>query len=149
MQAHPGQGVFIRATPDAVFEYVADLSRHKEWAADTVNAMPHEEGPVAVGKRYHSDNHFQLGDVHDELEVTIYEPPRRFGFIARGPKADVDHLFVLTPTNDGTDVQRVITVLRAPLMLRLFLPVADLLFGKASNTKSLAQLKAKLEMPGS
>ena len=141
----PSNGVFIRATPDAVFAYVADLSRHKEWAADTVNTVPHEEGPVAVGKRYRSDNHFQLGDVHDELEVTIYDPPRRFGFVARAPNMDVDHLFVLTPANDGTDVQREITVLRAPLMAKLFLPIANMLFAKASNTKSLNQLKAKLE----
>src|SRR6266567_436412 len=110
----PSQSVSIHATPEKVFGYIADLPSHKEWAADTLNVVALSDGPVAVGTRYRSDNHFQLGDVHDELEITVYEPARRFGFIARGPQAHVDHLFVLTPQDGATNVERIITVVRAP-----------------------------------
>lgn len=146
----PSETVFINRKPEEVFAYVSDLPRHKEWAADTVDPVPVGDGPVGVGKRYVSNNHFRMGDVRDELEVDVYDSPRRFGFIATAPNYDVQHEFILTPQRGGTSVERVITVARAPFWFKLILPIADLAFAKASNTKSLQQLKGRLElMPSS
>lgn len=145
----PHSSIFINAKPEEVFAYIAELPRHKEWAADTVNPVPLSDGPVGVGKRYRSNNHFVLGDVTDELEVTAYNPPRRFAFTASAPNAGLSHEFNLRPQDGGTLLERVITVDRMTLLFKLIFPIEYLLVGRPSNNKSMQQLKARLEQRAS
>ena len=141
----PSRSVFINAGPEEVFTYIADLPRHKEWAADTVNPVPLSGGPVVVGKRYRSQNHFALGDTTDDIEITLYDPPRRFGFSAHSAEADVEHEFILSPQDGGTLMERVITMKRTTLPFKIIFPLAYLLVGRPSDIKSMNQLKARLE----
>jgi uncharacterized protein YndB with AHSA1/START domain len=140
--------VQIAAAPERVFEYLSDLAKHGEWTADPAAIVAQDGSPVAPGKRYVSNATFMGRAVQDQLEVTVVEPPKRFGFVARGPQAVVDHVFTLRRGMDGTHVERVSTVLQMPLWLKLAFPLLYLLVGKKSDAASLGQLKSRIEAAG-
>ncbi len=102
---------WIPAPPEEVFSYVADMTRHHEWALDEITVTPVTPGPVRLGSRFTSVGK-QLGkEWPSQLEVTAYEPPRRFEFTATGgplpsPEGDPHrHEFLLTAENGGTRLE--------------------------------------------
>jgi len=142
--------VFIKTPPEIVFEYVSDLSRHPEWSGANLTIQETSPGPVAVGKEYisHGDVANQK-DRPNQLRVSEYEPPARFGFIAKDPDfGDVPHTFVFTPKDGGTLLERKVTLTLPPLMAFAFQFFIRPLVGKPLMDKSLTRLKAKLEATG-
>jgi len=137
--------VQIAAPPERVFAYLSDLSRHGDWTADPASIVAQDPSPIAPGKRYVSTATFMGRQVVDQLEVTVVEGPRRFGFVARAPQAVVDHVFTLSAAASGTQVERVTTVLAMARWLKLAFPLVYLLVGKKSDATSLGRLKARLE----
>ena len=141
----PTTSIVANAAPDKVFGYLADLPRHEEWAADPARPEPVNGDAVAVGKQYVSHNGHRGKPVEDQLEVTVYDPPARFGFTAAGPELSMEHVFNLRPQEGGTLVERVSTVARMPLPFMLIFPLIYRMMAKPSAIKSMAQLKAKCE----
>ena len=45
------ESVKVARTPEEVFDYVADLSRHVEWQAQIVDVRVDTDGPTRVGSR--------------------------------------------------------------------------------------------------
>ena len=91
--------VVIQATPETVFNYVSDLTRHPEWSGGKLKIEALTAGPVAVGSGYKS-----YGEVAgqknrpNELRVTHYEPPTHFVFTAQDPDfGEVVNEFKFTP----------------------------------------------------
>ena len=141
----PVATVHVHASPDAVFAYLSDLSRHREWTAEPSAADPVDDAPVAKGKRYASNNMFMGKPLVDNLEVTVVEPPTRFGFVARGPQAVVDHVFTVRAEGADTVVERTSTVVQMPTFLKLIFPLIYAIIGRKSDQKSLQQFKDRVE----
>ena len=141
----PVATVHVHASPDAVFAYLSDLSRHREWTAEPSAADPVDDAPVAKGKRYASNNMFMGKPLVDNLEVTVVEPPTRFGFVARGPQAVVDHVFTVRAEGADTVVERTSTVVQMPAFLKLIFPLIYAVIGRKSDQKSLQQFKDRVE----
>ncbi len=144
----PVATVRVHASPETVFAYLSDLSRHREWTAEPSAADAVDDAPVAPGKRYASNNMFMGKPLVDNLEVTVLEPPRRFGFIARGPQAVVDHVFTLRADGGDTVVERTTTVVQMPAFLKLIFPLIYAVVGRKSDAKSLGQFKERVESMG-
>jgi uncharacterized protein YndB with AHSA1/START domain len=139
--------VLIRAKPEAVFGYVADLTRHPEWSGGKLKIEPVTPGPVAVGSRYRS-----AGDVAgqkdrpNELRVTDYQPPSRFTFVANDPDfGDVPHEFTFQPQAGETLIKRTVTVTLPPLRAFVFRTFIQPLVGRPMMDKAFAALKTRLE----
>ncbi len=138
--------VLLHAPPEEVFAYVSDLMRHPEWSGGPLKIERVSSGPIAVGSEYRS-----LGGEKErlnELRVTRYEPPARFTFVAKDPRADITHEFTFRPQAAGTLMERAVTATMPPLAAFMFRYVLYPRRGKPLMDKALAALKAKFERPG-
>jgi len=74
-----------------VFALLTDVERVPEWQASAVES--HADEPLTEGVRILERRHFLGHDAETELEVTAFEPGRRFALrTLRGPvKLSIDH----------------------------------------------------------
>ena len=139
--------VMIKAQPDSVFNYVADLTQHPEWSGGRLRIEALSPGPVAVGSRYrsHGDVAGQK-DRPNQLRVTHYQPSSSFVFVAQDPDfGEVTHEFTFNPADGGTLMERAVSMDMSPLTAIMFKFVVRPLIGKPMMDKSLAALRSKLE----
>lgn len=101
--------VTAACTPEAAFAYVADIKTHSLWSPDNIRVLEAPQTP-GLGARYRTVG-FSIvakSDVEADLEVTAFEPPTRFVFVARnGPRA-FENTFTFTPSDGGTLIERTI-----------------------------------------
>jgi len=138
--------VLINAKPDAVFAYIADLTKHGEWNSGLlIEAVT--TGPARVGSQYRSRGVvLNQKDRPNELRVARYEPTTRFAFAAQDPDfKEVTHEFTFKPQGGGTLLERTVTTNLPPLVAFGFRTFIFPLVGKPGMEKSHAALKAKLE----
>jgi len=85
-----------------VFALLTDVERVPDWQASAVES--HADEPIAEGVRILERRHFLGHDAETELEVTVFEPGRRFALrTLRGPvKLSIDH--ELEERDGGTSV---------------------------------------------
>jgi uncharacterized protein YndB with AHSA1/START domain len=135
-----------RPAPE-VFAYLSDLTRHGEWSPTGLRVEPIAPGPVAVGGRYRSFG-FNLGrQFENQLEITEFEPPKRFGFRAQTQIGSrlFRHTFVLTPTAAGVRVDRII---EEPKVGVIFGLLAWIVIPPRRQRKTLKLLKSRIETLG-
>jgi hypothetical protein len=133
----------IKAAPEQVFAYVADMPRHGEWAAHDLTVNQTSEGAAGLGATYASVGH-QFGTQRETQTVTSYETGKRFAFDAKGSIGVVRHAFDLSTTDGGTRVVKSMEVIKPSLMARLMAPM----IGKQTRkglALDLERIKAKLE----
>jgi uncharacterized protein YndB with AHSA1/START domain len=92
--------VRIGRPPADVFRYLTDVERAPEWQASAVEVSP--EGAIGVGTRIREIRNFLGRRAESTLEVTEYEPGRRFSLrVVLGPLPfEVRH--ALAPDGEGT-----------------------------------------------
>ena len=137
--------VFINATPEDVFAYVSDLSKHGEWADDPLEITAADEADIAVGKRYRSTVEFRGKTVIGEQTVTEYEPSRRFAFHVEDSTSKHDHTFTFTPQDEGTLMERTAIGQWSFGTWLLAATIGGLLIGKPAMKSAFAKLKERLE----
>jgi uncharacterized protein YndB with AHSA1/START domain len=117
--AHSSVETWVPCDREKCFDYVADFSRHPEWATNRVDIAPLDDGVKGgVGARFRAVGHQAGRDWPSELEVTVYDRPSAFEFTATGgpigtPEDDPHrHTFTFTPDKGGT---RMVLARRDPL----------------------------------
>jgi hypothetical protein len=141
--------ILVSTPLQPAFAYVSDLTRHPEWSGGELKIEAVTPGPVAVGKEYRSRGEVAVQkDRPNTVRVSVYEPPRRYGFIANDPDfGDVSHVFTFTKQGDGVLIERAMTVSLSPIVALAFRFLIYPFVGRPSMNKSLARLKEKLERP--
>jgi uncharacterized protein YndB with AHSA1/START domain len=86
--------VEIACPPENVFAALTDLEHLPEWQSSALAAEA--DGPLAVGARIREQRRLMGRELDNELEVSAYDPPRRFALEGRsGPvPLSVDHELV-------------------------------------------------------
>lgn len=140
--------ILIKAQPDVVFAYVADLTKHGEWNNGLLIEVL-TTGPVRVGSHYRSRGVvLNQKDRPNELRVTRHDPNTHFAFAAQDPDfKEVMHEFTFSAQAGGTLVERRITTNLPALAAIAFRTFIFPLIGKPSAEKSHLALKTKLEQP--
>jgi ligand-binding SRPBCC domain-containing protein len=93
------------------FGYVADMTRHPEWANDPLTVERTDGGPVGVGTRFRAVGHQAGKEWPSDLTVTGFDPPSRFEFTATGGPIGTTadrlhrHEFLLTAGDGGTWIE--------------------------------------------
>jgi hypothetical protein len=139
--------ILVHAPLQLAFDYVSDLTRHPEWSGGELKVEAVSPGPIVVGKEYFSRG--QVGiqkDRPNTVQVTAYEPPHKFGFVANDPDfGKVSHVFTFTEQSGGVLVERTMTVNLNPLIALGFRFFVYPLIGSPSMNKAMVRLKTKLE----
>lgn len=138
-----GRSITIKASPEAVFDYVSDLTRHGEWSAQPMKIAVN--GPLQPGTTYTSGAHF-MGSIPGKGQILEADRPRRFTFDAADSSGHYKWYFNITPEGDGVRLDYGFERLSAPLPFLLlqgvfFWPV----FGNKWAGQSLERIKAKVE----
>ena len=139
--------ILVYAPLQKVFDYVADLTCHPEWSSGELKIEASSPGPIAVGKEYRSRGEVAIQkDRPNTVQVSEYEPPHKFGFIANDPDfGKVSHIFTFKEQSGEVLVTRTMTVNLNPLVALGFRFIVYPLIGSPSMNKAMAKLKAKLE----
>ena len=138
--------ILVSAPLQTVFDYVSDLTRHPEWSGGELKIEAITPGPIAVGKEYRSRGQVAIQKNRpNTVQVTEYEPPHKFGFVANDPDfGKVTHVFTFAEQSEGVLVKRTMTVNLNPIVAFGFRFVVYPLIGSPSMEKSMESLKAKL-----
>jgi uncharacterized protein YndB with AHSA1/START domain len=111
--AHSEVHTWVPRDPETCFDYVANFSRHAEWATNRIEITPVDPNQSGAGARYRAVGHQGGKDWPADLEVTVYDRPRTLEFTATGgpigtPDGDPHrHTFTFTPDGEGTRIQLV------------------------------------------
>ena len=106
--------VEVARPPADVFAYLTDVSTLPEWQATASNAEI--DGAVRLGARIRERRHFLGRDLRTELEVTAYDPPRRFDVHSHGGPAAFAIRHTLVPSADGTRLRAEVDVTLSRMM---------------------------------
>jgi len=102
--------IYVKAKPDEVFAYLANLENAPEWVPDLISVRQTSEGDLGVGTRYTETVQMGKQSNEAELEITEYNPPRVFAHKGQGGPAKFSARFVLKPDGDGTRIEHHYTV---------------------------------------
>jgi uncharacterized protein YndB with AHSA1/START domain len=96
------ESIEISRSPEDVFAYLDDPSRHGEWQSQIVTADVETAGPTRVGTRVRQTLRVGGREQKMNYEITEHDPPRSFAFRGLdGPVRPVGKGKV-EPVGDGT-----------------------------------------------
>ena len=143
------QQIDVDAPAERVYDYVADLTRHPEWA-DQQMTVTHvsgpEQGPGATFTT-HVVIDLPVGHSSDDATVVVVEavPQKRFVYEATDSAGRHRWTIDLTGSGGRTHVTQSVERLGAPLWFRLVQPVLWRAMGGKMVSNGLANLKATVE----
>ena len=138
----------VAAPPERVFDVLADFPSHGSWANQKagLEVKPVSGGPLAVGSTFHSEQRFAGKHAAADIKITKLSAPALLAFEAhQGGKKPVTYTstFTLTPSGDGTLVEREVEADPSGLLVAIAKPAI-----RADMMKALKNLKAKVEAVG-
>jgi uncharacterized protein YndB with AHSA1/START domain len=97
-------GTVIRATPEQVFQFIAIPENGPRWQEGAVSTRVMTPGPVGLGSEMEHEGRWLRMRIPTTAVVTVYEPPRRFGYditTKLSPKPSFMR-YTVEPTAGGT-----------------------------------------------
>ena len=139
--------ITIDASPERVFDYLVDVTRHPEWANAKAKMRSDQIAGAGPGPdaRYRTQGMFVNRSVSADITVTAFERPRRFSIRSdqhQEGKKDVwyENEFTLTPDGGGTKLVKRTTSNGNPVVGFIAYPAI-----RGDAMTSLKNLKAKVE----
>jgi uncharacterized protein YndB with AHSA1/START domain len=138
--------VLVKAPQQNVFDYVADVERHGEWASepDHMQVSAEKAGPPAVGARYKAEGVLNGRVNPSVVTITELQPPNRLAFDAEDSNSVFRHEFIFSPGDGGTKVRRNVTMTKGPFYFPLVLAIFKGTVQKNYNG-AMQNLKTKME----
>ena len=137
--------ITIDRTPDVVYDYIADVSKHSEWSPKPFR-VEGSAGPVKVGDTFSSVGVIP-GDKNHRNEVTVTEasPPVRLTLDSVEKDQHFINTFELAAEGAGTRLTRIVDAPQPSFPLSVVFPLIMAAFIKPDVNKGLRNLKANLE----
>ena len=130
----------VRADPQAAFEYVADLTKHSEWANPKSGLEIAHTGGSGVGAQYTSKQKFLGKDAGADITITAFEPSKKIAFDAVEHGKKFNHSFTFAPASGGTTITRDIDAPLPPIISLVAKPAI-----RKEAAAGLQMLKERLE----
>jgi hypothetical protein len=135
--------ITIKASPEAVYDYVSDISRHPEWAFHKLTMKKVGDG------RFESSTEVMHLEPRSVLTVETTNRPGRFSFISQDSVAGTYRwYFDISPVAEGSRLNYGLERLKARLWVQLVQPW--LLWptdGRKGVLGALANIKRNIEGP--
>lgn len=139
--------VSIDASTEKVFDILSDLSKGAERMSQIEIIEVLTEGPVQVGTRWKETRMMMGHATTEELTVTQYDPPNRFGVGGESCGTRFDSLFECQSKDNGTEVTFTLDTKSITLFAKLMAPLGWLMMGSMRKCleQDLADLKKAAE----
>jgi uncharacterized membrane protein len=137
--------ISIHAPAGRVFAYVADFTRHGEWAGHGLEVTKPGDGPVAVGTTF-STTAKQFGTQREQSTITELTPDKTFAWDSTGALGRAHHWFSLSEEGDSTALSKGAEMVDPSFLAKVtsWKLSKDIPKGIHSD---LANIKARLEAP--
>ena len=138
--------ITINAPADRVFSYLADVTRHSEWAqpGHRLEIEKTSDGPIGQGATFRSVGH-QFGRNEDTVTITEYVPNQRIVYQSAGNAGLIRHSFELAPAEGGVQVTKGFEPVKARFPFSVLLPIVSLFVLPGALGGDLQRIKAKVE----
>jgi uncharacterized protein YndB with AHSA1/START domain len=142
----------IAASAEEVYAYLADLSRHPEWA-DQPMTVEHVSGPASgpgATYRTHVDIDLPVGHKKEDATVVVVDAvaAKRVAFEATGSDGHYRWTIDLTAQGATTHVEQRVERLDGPVWIKVVQPLMWKALGAKMVDNGLANLKDRVERPG-
>lgn len=142
----------IAAPAGQIYAYLADLTKHPEWA-DQEMTIKHVAGPLAgpgATFRTHVEIDLPVGYSRDDATVVVQQAisPRHLAYDATDSGGHYRWTIDLTDNGGTTHVEQRVERLDGPLWVRVTQPALWKAFGGRMVENGLANLKQRMESPG-
>lgn len=87
-----------------VFAFASDVEKKSQWSAEVLEAKKTSEGPLGVGTTFKAVGRFLGRRIENTLEVTQYEPNRKFGFKSTSGPVQTEYTDTFESVEGGTKV---------------------------------------------
>jgi uncharacterized protein YndB with AHSA1/START domain len=94
----------IARSPEEVFAYLNDFTRHSEWQSSLEEVTVETQGPVGVGTRVRERRKVPGGVREMTIETTEHDPPRRIGFRGLDGPIRAVGAATVSPAGEGSRV---------------------------------------------
>jgi uncharacterized protein YndB with AHSA1/START domain len=137
------ESIHIAAKPEAVFDYVADFSRHPEWAHENIEVEPLLDAAESGGK-FSFTVHF-MGTSRGELRVLESVRPRRLRYEAEDASSLYEWTFDIEPEGGGSRLAHSLVRKEEMAVVRAIQPLMWNYVGRRMVAGGLANIKARVE----
>jgi hypothetical protein len=97
--------ISINAPAERVYDYVADFTKHGEWASNGLAATKETDGPVAVATMY-ATTAKQFGTQREHSTITDLTRPTMFAWDSKGALGRAHHWFSLSADGGTTTLTK-------------------------------------------
>jgi uncharacterized protein YndB with AHSA1/START domain len=138
----------IDAPPEAVFDYLADFSKHPDWASHPLTVEA-ETGVAAVaGSTLTSTAQF-IGQHKARITVVASDRPGRLVFDVADDSGRYRHTISVRPDGNGSLLTKSVTMTGGSIVNKALGRVLMPLVGKKIIKQDVQRIKARLESPSS
>jgi len=138
--------IMIESAPDAVWEWVGDISKHPQFSPHDYTVERISGEPNAVGSRYRSVGWVPGDKAHkNEFEIIESVPESRLVIRAEDDQGPFVNTFTVKPVSGGTQVDYQIVFPKMTGMSAVLVPVLFPLVGKSDIRKRMTMLKSAVE----
>ena len=127
----------IEAPQERVFEYVSDMTRHHEWAANTIRLEKDGDGFRSYGRQLRHEN-------RNILTIVESTSPIRFVFESTGREGRFRHVFEVEGAAGKSRLIKRFVVLHAVFPLSVMGPLFALA-GRRNMRGDVRRIKRRLE----
>jgi uncharacterized protein YndB with AHSA1/START domain len=137
--------VDVKRSPEDVFAYLTDISKHAEWSPKPYR-VESLEGPIGAGSRFVSYGWIPRdADHRNDVEVTEYQPATRLTMVSKDAGGQTVNTYVLTPVAGGTKVARTMDLPKPPGVAGALFPLIMTAVVKPGVNKGMQLFKQNLE----
>jgi carbon monoxide dehydrogenase subunit G len=133
----------IERPPNAVFDYVSDMSNDPEWHTDMLEVRPSGMGPIGVGTVFDLKFKPFMGQSQGTATISEFQPGKRVLLKGQMGKFAPTVTLAFEPDGSGTRVTRTVDMV-PPGLMRVMSPIMKSMMSK-QNAGFLANLKRVLE----
>jgi uncharacterized protein YndB with AHSA1/START domain len=134
----------VNVPAEKAFPYLADVSRHVEWAGHQLEVQKTSDGPIAVGSTFSSVGH-QMGTHKGQVTITELVPNQKIVYESQDDVGHFRHYFVLAQKDGGTQITKGFEPLKLSLMFRVLSPFILRVAAPKGLAGDLQRIKEKLE----
>jgi uncharacterized protein YndB with AHSA1/START domain len=135
----------VNRTPEDVFAYIADVSKHAEWSPKAYR-VEGIDAPVQLGSTFTSYGWVPKdADHRNDVEVTAFDAPRTIEFTGRERGEDFVNTYVLTREGNATRIDRTLDFPKPDGFGGVTFPLVLGGFIKPATNKGMKMLKSNME----
>lgn len=136
------RSIEIAAPATELFDYIADLERHGEWATNPLTVTL-DASPPQVGTTFRSEARLG-GTRHDRGRITVLDRPARLEFVTEGSAGAVRNWFTISECEGGCVLTKGSHNVTLSVFSRLMIPVLAVIVPRMYD-RNLRAIKEKVE----